>query len=120
MNVTHIKDANTRLIRKYQRNASIASVNDKQVGSAAMKTQEKIDCSTAVTEIWDANVEVSKVLDMRDERLLEIKGQIERGIYNVSGEQIACKMMKESSIHLFGINLQLKNYVIQWSHSRLF
>jgi negative regulator of flagellin synthesis FlgM len=103
MNVTHIKDANAQLIRKYQRNESVTSVAGEQAGSAAMKTQEKINCSNTLTEIWEAKAEVSEVPDVRNDKVLEIKDQIERGIYNVSGEQIACKMMKESSIHLGSI-----------------
>jgi len=93
MNVSDIKDVNAQLIRKYQRNESVTSVTDKRAGSAAMITQEKVDCSTPVIGIREAKAEVVKVPDVRDKKVLEIKGQVERGIYNVSGEQIACKII---------------------------
>jgi len=109
VNVLHINDVNDQLIGQYQSNESIASIADKQTISA----KEKGDCSNVSTEILKPKIEVQKVPGVRDEKVLEIKGQIERGIYSISGEQIACKMMKESIIHLFGLDLGLKNYVVR-------
>ncbi|MEE9912654.1 MAG: flagellar biosynthesis anti-sigma factor FlgM [Deltaproteobacteria bacterium] len=101
MKVSDIKDANAQAIQQYQRNESVASTADKQVGSAAVKPQEKVDLSTMAIEIQQAKVEVSKVPDVREEKVQEIKDQVEKGTYNVSGEQIANKMVGESIIDLF-------------------
>ena len=94
MNVSHIKDVNAQLIRKYQRNESGPTATDKRPGSATMITQEKVNCSTAVIEIREAEADGVKAPDVRAEKVLKIKSQVERGMYNVSGEQIACKMIR--------------------------
>ena len=101
MKVSDIKDVNAQAIQQYQRNESVAAIADKQAGSAAVKPQEKVDLSTMAIEIQQAKVEVSKVPEVREEKVQEIKAQVEKGTYNVSGEQIANKMVGESIIDLF-------------------
>jgi len=113
MNVSHVKNVDAQLIRKCRRNESILFVAGKKACSPAFKTQEEVDCSTAVKEIREAKIEVSKVPAVRNERVLEIKGRVERGLYNISGEQLACKMMRESITHLFGLDFRVKNYVVR-------
>lgn len=52
-------------------------------------------------DIQKAKVEVSKLPDVREEKVREIKDQVDKGTYNVSGQQIADKMVGESIIDLF-------------------
>ena len=101
MKVSDIKDVNAQAIQQYQRNESVAGIVDKQAGAAAVKPQEKVDLSTMAIEIQQAKVEVSKLPEVREEKVQEIKAQVEEGTYNVSGEQIANKMVGESIIDLF-------------------
>jgi negative regulator of flagellin synthesis FlgM len=101
MKVSDVKDVNAQMIQQYQRNENVA-LTDKQAGSAAaVKPEEKVDLSTRAKEIQQAKVEVSKSPDVREEKVQEIKTQVEKGTYNVSGEQIANKMVGESIIDLF-------------------
>lgn len=101
MKVSDIKDLSTQMIQSYQRNESVAQVTEKQAGSAAVKSEEKVDLSTKAKEIQQAKVEVSKLPDVREEKVQEIKTQVEKGTYNVSGEQIANKMVGETIVDLF-------------------
>ncbi len=103
MKVSDIKDVSSQMIQQYQRNESVAQTTDKQAGSAAaaVKSEEKVDLSARAKEIQQAKVEVSKSPDVREEKVQEIKTQVEKGTYNVSGEQIANKMVGESIIDLF-------------------
>jgi negative regulator of flagellin synthesis FlgM len=103
MKVSDIKDVSAQMIQQYQRAESVAPVADKQAGSstAAEKPEEKVDLSTRAKEIQQAKVEVSKAPDVREEKVQEIKSQVEQGTYNVSGEQIANKMVGESIVDLF-------------------
>ena len=101
MKVSDIKDVNAQMIQQYQRNENVVQVADKQAGAAAVKPEEKVDLSTRAREIQQAKVEVSKVPDVREEKVQEIKSQVEKGTYNVSGEQIANKMVGESIVDLF-------------------
>jgi len=101
MKVSDIKDVNAQMIQQYQRNENTTQAVDKQAGSAAVKPSEKVDLSTKAREIQQAKVEVSKLPDVREEKVQEIKDQVDKGTYNVSGEQIANKMVGESIIDLF-------------------
>lgn len=101
MKVSDIKDVNAQMVQQYQRNENIASVVDKQAGAAAVKPEETVDLSTMARDIQQAKVEVSQLPDVREEKVQEIKAQVETGTYNVSGEQIANKMVGESIIDLF-------------------
>lgn len=101
MKVSDIKDVNAQMIQQYQRSENVATVADTQTGSQASKTEEKVDLSTMAKEIQQAKVEVSRLPDVREEKVQEIKDQVEKGTYNVNGEQIANKMVGESIIDLF-------------------
>lgn len=101
MKVSDISDVNSQVIQQYQRSENVASTTDKQVGSAPVKPEEKVDLSTMAKEIQQAKVEVSKLPDVFEKRVQEIKNQVDKGTYNVSGEQIANKMVGESILDLF-------------------
>jgi negative regulator of flagellin synthesis FlgM len=101
MKISDLKDVNAQLIQQYQRSDNIAASMDQQAGAAAVKPEEKVDLSTRAKEIQQAKVEVSKLPDVREERVQDIKNHVEKGTYNVSGEQIANKMVGESIIDLF-------------------
>lgn len=101
MKVSDIKDVNAQVIQQYQRNENVASTADKQAGTVTVKPEEKVDLSTMAKEIQQAKVEVSKLPDVNEKKVQEIKTQVEKGTYNVSGEQIANKMVGESLLDLF-------------------
>jgi len=101
MNVSDIKDVNAQMVQQYQRNENVTAAVDKQAGSAAVKPEETVDLSTMAKDIQQAKVEVSKVPDVREEKVQELKAQVDKGTYNVSGEQIANKMVGESLVDLF-------------------
>ncbi|MRR16417.1 MAG: flagellar biosynthesis anti-sigma factor FlgM [Deltaproteobacteria bacterium] len=113
MNVLHIKDVNAPLIREYRRKESVPIASDKGADPAAMRPQKRTDFSTAVVEIREAEVKASKLSDARNEKLLDIKSQVQRGTYNVSGERIARKMMRESIFRHFGFDLRVKNCMVR-------
>lgn len=102
MNVSDVKDINAQMLQQYQRSESITPPTvDKQDGSAAVKPVETVDLSTKARDIQQATVKVSQLPDVREEKVREIKDQVEKGTYNVSGEQIADKMMGETIVDLF-------------------
>jgi negative regulator of flagellin synthesis FlgM len=101
MKVSDLKDVNAQMIQQYQRNENVAPAVDRQASSAAVRPEETVDLSTMAKDIQQAKVEVSKLPDVREEKVREIKAQVENGTYNVSGEQIADKMVGESVVDLF-------------------
>lgn len=113
MNVLHIKDVHAPLIREDRRKESVTMASDKEADPAAMSTQNKTEFSAAVVEIGEAEVKASRLFDARNEKLLDIKSQVQRGTYNVSGERIARKMMRESIFRHFGFDLRVKNCMVR-------
>ncbi|MEN6468055.1 MAG: flagellar biosynthesis anti-sigma factor FlgM [Smithella sp.] len=101
MNVSDVKDVNAQMLQQYQRNENVSAGVDKQAGSAAVKPEETVDLSTMAKDIQQAKVEVSKVPDVREEKVQQIKAQVDKGTYNVSGAEIANKMVGESLVDLF-------------------
>ena len=101
MKITDLKDVNSQMIQQYQRSENPTVNSDKQVTNAAAKPEEKVDLSTKAKEIQQAKVEVAKLPDVREEKVQEIKSQVDKGTYNVSGEKIADKMVNESIIDIF-------------------
>ena len=101
MKVSDVQDINAQMVQQYQRGENLAVAAEKQVSAAAVKPEEKVDLSTRAKEIQQATVEVTRLPDVREEKVQEIKSQVEKGTYNVSGEQIANKMVGESIIDLF-------------------
>ena len=101
MKVSDIKDVNAQMIQQYQRSESVAQQAGQSAGQATVKPEEKVDLSTRAREIQQAKVEIARLPDVREEKVQEIKSQVDNGTYNVSGEQIANKMVGESIIDLF-------------------
>jgi negative regulator of flagellin synthesis FlgM len=100
MKISDVKDVTAQMVQKYQKNDNYAANTDKQTTSTA-KSEEKVDLSTQAKDIQLAKNALSKLPDTRDEKVQEIKSQVEKGKYSVSGEKIAGKMVGESIIDIF-------------------
>jgi len=101
MKISDVKDVNAQLVQQYQRNDNVTAAADRQAGTGTVKPEEKVNLSTMAKEIHQAKVEVSKMPDVREEKVQEIRNQVEKGTYSVSGEQIANKMVGEFLVDLF-------------------
>jgi negative regulator of flagellin synthesis FlgM len=101
MKISDVKDVSAQMVQQYQKNDNYVASPDKQAASTPTITEEKVDLSTMAKEIQQAKNALSKVPDVREEKVQEIKNQVENGKYNVSGEKIAGKMVGESIIDLF-------------------
>jgi len=102
MKISDVKDINVQLVQQYQKNDNYAANNsDKRAVNAAANPEEKVDLSTQAKDIQQAKNALSKVPDVREEKVREIKNQVENGTYNVSGEEIAGKMVGESIVDIF-------------------
>jgi len=101
MKVSDIKDINAQMVQQYQKNDSYVAASDKRAVNAAVNPEEKVDLSTQAKDIQQVKNALTKVPDVREEKVQEIKNQVENGTYNVSGEEIAGKMVGESIVDLF-------------------
>jgi negative regulator of flagellin synthesis FlgM len=102
MKVSDVKDVSAQMVQQYQKNDSYVVNSDKQqAANAAVQPEEKVDLSTLAKDIQQAKNALSSVPDVREQKVAEIKSQVEKGAYKVSGEKIAGKMVGESIVDLF-------------------
>ena len=101
MKISDLKDANAQVIQQYQRGDNPAVSSDKQVISAALKPEEKVDLSTKAKDIQQAKNALNSLPDVREEKVQGIKIQVEKGTYNVNAEKSADKRVKESIVEIF-------------------
>ncbi len=101
MKITDLKDSSAQMIQQYQNGNNSAVSSDKQAMGAAAKTEEKVDLSTKAKDIQQAKNAVTSLPDVRQEKVQEIKAQVDKGTYDVNAGKIADKMMKESIIDIF-------------------
>lgn len=101
MKISDIKDVSAQMVQQYQKNDSYAANSDKQAANATTITEEKVDLSTTAKDIQQAKNALSQLPDVREEKVQAIKNQVNSGKYNVSGEDIAGKMVGESIVDLF-------------------
>ena len=60
--------------------------------------QDKVMVSDRAKEIGRLQAEVSKIPDVRTDRVEDVKNAVNTGTYNVKGEAVAGKMLKEAVI----------------------
>ena len=51
-----------------------------------------------IFQVKEAREQLDLIPDVREEKVAEIKDQLEKGTYNIDGKKIAFKMVKESLI----------------------
>jgi negative regulator of flagellin synthesis FlgM len=101
MKISDIKDLSAQMIQSYQKNDNYIANSDKQSNGAPAIAEEKVDLSTQAKDIQQVNNTLSQLPDVREEKIQELKSQVEKGTYNVNGEDIAGKMVGESIVDLF-------------------
>lgn len=100
MKISDVKDLSSQMVQQYQKNDNIVNT-DRQAAGATKTTEEKVNLSTQAKDYQQITNTLSQLPDVREEKIQEIKSQVEKGTYNVSGEKIAGKMVEESIIDLF-------------------
>jgi len=97
--ISKIKDASAQVIQQYQKNELTKNEPDKPVG-AAQAVKETVDLSTTARDIQKIKQIVDQTPDIREEKVLELKRQIDSGNYTVNSGKIAEKMVGESLIDI--------------------
>ncbi|MBW1780207.1 MAG: flagellar biosynthesis anti-sigma factor FlgM [Deltaproteobacteria bacterium] len=73
------------------------SFSDK--GSREVILKDKVVLSPEAQQIQKVKELIDSLPDIRDEKVAEIRAQIEAGDYDVDGEKIASKMIEESLLY---------------------
>ncbi|SEM35699.1 anti-sigma-28 factor, FlgM family [Syntrophus gentianae] len=101
MNINNSNGISSKDIQQYMMNESLGKGKDVKEDKSAVIPQEKVDISNKAREIQQINSAMSEIPDVRDEKVSSIKAQIENGTYNVSGEELANKMVGEAFLDIF-------------------
>lgn len=101
MKISKVDDASIQAVQQYQRSEKVQSGSDKAAG-ANEAPREKVNLSAAARDIQKLRSVIAELPDIREEKVQDLKSRIETGNYNVSGEQIAEKMVSESLIDIIG------------------
>lgn len=70
-------------------------VSNKQTAQKIIQ-EDKVELSSKAKEICEAKKLLNAAPDVRDEMVKSIKNQIEQGTYQIKGDKVALKMIKES------------------------
>jgi negative regulator of flagellin synthesis FlgM len=101
MKIGDVKDTTSQMVQQYQRNNGADQAMDKTATAAAAPPEEKVDLSTRSKELLQIKNAISQLPEIREDKIQELKTQIEKGTYNINGGQIAEKMVGESLIDIF-------------------
>lgn len=100
MKISKIDDAAVQALQQYQKIDKVQNESNPKVdGSAA--PEEKVNLSTKARDIQQAKNAVTSLPDVRQEKVQEIKTQVDKGTYNVDAGKIADKMVNESIVDIF-------------------
>jgi negative regulator of flagellin synthesis FlgM len=100
MKINNVKDTTAQMLQQYQRNVGVAQSMDKPA-TAAVAPEEKVDLSTKAKDLLQIKNAVSQLPEIREEKVQDLRTQIEKGVYNVNSGKIAEKMIGESLIDIF-------------------
>ena len=89
-----ISEINNEFIKQYKINEKLNSESKKRINENVV-LEEKVSISSISRDVKLAKKAIEELPDVREEKVRELKDQIEQGTYNVSGEKIAEKMFGE-------------------------
>ena len=94
-----ISEINNEFIKQYKINEKLNSESKKRINENVV-LEEKVSISSIARDVKLAKKAIEELPDVREERVRELKDQIEQGTYNVSGEKIAEKMSGDLSFDI--------------------
>mgnify|MGYP001305502322 CR=1 FL=1 len=102
MSVSRIPDRNAQAVhQQYLRNDQVRAESERQANSGTVSSpSEKVDLSTTARDIQQLKDTISKLPDVREEKIQEVQKMLKDGTYNVTAEQIARKMVGGSILDL--------------------
>ncbi len=100
MKISKVDDAALKAIQQYQKIDKVQSESNPRVGGNPAP-EEKVNLSTKARDIQQLRDAINQLPDVREEKVRELKEQVEKGVYDVNGQKIAEKMVAESLLDIF-------------------
>ena len=102
MNINNTKGFSAKQIQQYEKNESLTKGKVPQDDRmAASNPQEKVELSDTAREIRQIKNTLNEIPDVRESKVAELKTKIDNGTYNINGEEVAKKMVRESFLDIF-------------------
>ena len=98
--ISKVNDASAQMIQQYQKLDSVKNEEEKPVVSGATIATERVDLSNKAKDIQKIKQVLEQTPEVREEKVQELKRQIESGSYVINPDTIADKMLGESLIDL--------------------
>jgi len=100
MKISKVDDAAVQALQQYQKIDKVQNQPSTKVdGSAA--PDEKVNLSTKARDIQQLKDAVNQLPDVREDKVRELKDQVDKSTYTVNGQKIAEKMVSESLLDIF-------------------
>lgn len=84
----------SKLLSKYEKQNKSDKTDKTEKGSK----KDSFNISESAQQMQKAKAEASKVSEARQERVAQLKKEVEQGNYNVAGEKIAEKMLNQAKL----------------------
>ena len=98
--ISKVNDASAQMIQQYQKIDSVKNEGEKPVGAGATIATERVDLSSKAKDIQKIKQVLEQIPEIREEKVQELKRQIESGSYAINSGRIADKMLGESLIDI--------------------
>ena len=99
MKISKVDDAAIQAVQQYQKADKVQEESGPKVGGSAAP-EEKVNLSTKARDIQQLRDAVSQLPDVREDKISELKDQVDTGTYDVNGQKIAEKMVSESLLDI--------------------
>ncbi len=97
MKITDAKEAASQAIQQYNVSKNVKP----EPRNIAQPQGETVELSSNVKDLQYIKKAVDELPDVREDKVLDLKKQINEGTYNVNGEKLAEKMLGESMLDIF-------------------
>ncbi len=101
MKISKVDDASLQMIQQYQKADKVEDRASEKAAAANLVPEEKVNLSTTAKDVQNLSNAISKLPDVREEKVQALKDQIEKGTYKVDAEKTAEKMVGESLLDIF-------------------
>lgn len=100
MKISKVDDAALQSIQQYQKNEKVQGESNQKIGGSAAP-EEKVNLSTKARDSQQLREAINQLPDVREDKVRELKDQVEKGAYDVNGQKVAEKMVAESLLDIF-------------------
>jgi negative regulator of flagellin synthesis FlgM len=98
--ISKINDASAQMIQQYQKSEPVRSEGNKPASGGAAVATERVDLSNKAKDIQKIKQVLDQTPEVREEKVQELRRQIESGSYAINSGIIADKMLGESLIDI--------------------